>query len=170
MQARLRIYPEAVTAANQAIDAAMKGIKPHEATMGIHEEQGSQQKRWYDGREQVETLAEIMTLHEFGDAGVPERSFLRSWFDARMAPLAQGMFDAMRAEADGDKSAVEQWVKDTHAEWVAWVRGGGLMPLSPVTIAIKQKFGLPHPETPLVATEQFVTEWRARLDGRQVAP
>jgi hypothetical protein len=167
---RVKVFPEAIAAAQQALAAAAKGITPHEATMGVHEEQGGEAKRGYDGREQAETLVEIMMQHEYGDAGVPERSFIRAWFDARMATLAGGMFDAMRAEADGDKQAVHRWVKATYDEWIAWVRGGGLPPLSPRTVALKAKHGLPHPDTPLVATEQFVRAWRAKLDGQQVGP
>lgn len=166
---RVKLFPAAIAVAQQALVAAAKGITPHEATIGIHEEDGSKAKVWYDGREQVETLAEIMMLHEYGDAGVPERSFLRGFFDANMFMLARGMFDAMRLEADGDKDAVRRWVTDTYQNWKAYITSGSnLAPLSPMTVAIKSRFGLPHPTTPLIATEQFIDAWRAKLDGRLI--
>ena len=43
--------------------------------------------------------------------------------------------------------------------------GGDFAPLSPVTIAMKTHYGLPKPDAPLIATEQFVNAWRAKLDG-----
>lgn len=165
----VKLFPGAIAFGKQALAAAAKGITPHEATMGVHEEDGTKAKKWYDGRDQVETLAEIMTLHEYGDAGVPERSWLRSWFDSNMTRLAGGMFDAMRREADGDKSAIQQWVVRTHAEWKSWIDGGHLKPLSPFTEAVKASYGLPRPEAPLIATQQFIEALRAKLDGRRVA-
>lgn len=166
---KVRIDPLAVVAAKQALEAAAKGVTPHESTMGVHEEDGRKAKRAYDGREQVETLAEIMTLHEFGGADVPERSWLRSWFDSNMAKLAIGMFQAMREEADGDKSAIRRWVQETHAAWLDWIKTGNNLPaLSPYTIRNKLAYGLPSPDVPLVATEQFIENLRAKLDGRTV--
>lgn len=165
---KVRIDPLAILAAKQALEAAAKGVTPHESTMGVHEEDGRKAKRAYDGREQVETLAEIMTLHEFGGADVPERSWLRSWFDSNMAKLAIGMFQAMSEEADGDKDAVRRWVAQTHADWKDWIESGHLRPLSPFTVAEKASYGLPKPDAPLIATEQFIEALRAKLDGRPV--
>lgn len=164
----VKLFPGAIAAAQKMLDIAAKGVTPHEASMGIHEEDGTKAKQWYDGREQVETLAEIMTLHEFGDAGVPERSFLRAWFDQHMFVLANSALDAMHKEANGDKDAIRRWVKQVHRDWIDWIRGGHLKPLAPITIATKAKYGLSSPSEPLIATEQFLHALKAKLDGRPV--
>ncbi len=163
---RVNFYPDALAAAQLALEEQKKRARPHEAAIGVHEEDGTKAKRWYDGREEMETLVEVMVLHEYGDAGLPERSFLRSYFDANMGRFASEMCLAMQAEQKGDKDAVLRWVHQTHAEWKAWIEDGPFTPLSPRTIATKARYGLAKPATPLTATAQFVEAWRAKLDGR----
>lgn len=163
---RARVDPMAILAAKQALEAAAKGVTPHEATLGVHEEDGTKPKRWYSGAEVSETLAEIMAMHEYG-VNVPERSFIRTYFDTHAAALAIGMFQAMREEADGDKDAVRRWLDGVYLAWKDWIASGNnLSPLAPITVLHKTQFGLPHPDVPLVATEQFIDAFKAKLDGR----
>lgn len=165
ISARLTIQPDALADFDAEVARQKRALKPHEATIGLHDEDGGKAKVWYDGRDQIETLAEIMILHEYGDAGLPERSFLRSWFDRHLSQLQQGMFDAMKAEVEGNSEALKEWVTRVHREWRDWIAGGPFVPLSPRTIQTKAQFGLPQPETPLTATKQFIEAWRAKLDG-----
>lgn len=160
-----KFHPEAIAEAQRLLAKAGKSVQPHHATIGIHEDEGGQPKRDYNGASQVATLADVMLQHEFG-AGVPERSFLRAWFDANVDRLALGMRDAMEAELRGSKTAVREWVAATHREWLDWIaHGGDFTGLMPQTIALKALAGMAEPATPLVATKQFIGAWRARLDG-----
>ena len=167
MQVRARIYSGAVAEVAMATERLMRDLQTtHEATIGVHEEDGGRPKRAYDGRDGVQALAEVMVRHEYGDAGLPERSFLRTWCDEHIGVLARGMFEARRRELEGDKDAIKNWVAAVHAQWKRWLEDGGdFAPLSPVTIAMKTHYGLPKPDAPLIATEQFVNAWRAKLDG-----
>jgi hypothetical protein len=162
----VRIIPSALTDVERALMDAGKRVKPHEASIGVHDEDGGKAKLDYYGREQAETLAEVMIQHEYGDAGLLERSFLRMWFDANLSRLSQGLTAAARAELAGDTQAVRRWVNETHAEWKAWIEGGGsFAPLSQVTVSKKVYAMLPRPEAPLIATEQFLDAWKAKCDG-----
>jgi len=144
---------------------AMAQVKPHQASIGIHEEDGDNPKIEYSGQAGVETLAEAMIQHEYGILGKPERSFLRTWFDTNVSSLAAGMVQAMTQEMLGDKSAVERWVSDTKFAWRAWIESGPFVALSPRTVAAKTAAGLPSPDDPLIATKQFIWAWRSKLDG-----
>ena len=61
-------------------------------TVGIHDDAGT------TGGLAVATVA---TFHEFGLGNNPERSFLRSWFDAKQASIAKQMTQAERAVVKG---------------------------------------------------------------------
>ncbi len=164
----VKVFPSALTDVERALTDAGRRVRPHEASIGVHDEDGGKAKLDYYGREQAETLAEVMIQHEYGDAGLPERSFLRSWFDANVSRLGDGMVAAARAELAGDAQAVRRWVNETHAEWKEWIEGAPFVPLSPVTVSKKVYAMLPRPEAPLIATEQFLDAWRAKLDGMAV--
>lgn len=163
---RVKTFPSALTDVECEMLVQGKRLKPHEASIGVHEEDGGKPKLDYYGREQAETLAEVMIQHEYGDAGLPERSFLRMWFDANITRLSEGLTAAARAELAGDASAVRRWVNEVHAEWKGWIESGNsFAPLSDVTVSKKVYAGLPRAEAPLIATEQFIDAWKAKIDG-----
>lgn len=153
--------------ARKILQGAPKKIARHRAHVGIQETEGGEPKKDYHGVEGARSLAEVMRAHEFGTDVLPERSWLRAWFDANVDRLAGGMLEAMQAEFEGDKEAVRNWIRGETDEWRAWIEAGGdFTGLAPRTIAEKTAAGLAHPETPLVAVEQFVRAFRARMDGR----
>lgn len=146
-----------------------KKLKPRTISVGIHEQEGTADKVDYNGDSQGITLAEVMAKHEFG-AGkeIPERSWLRSWFDANVEQLKQDMITAMRFEVSrpGDPTAhiarskrwqnnLIQWVITNSAKWEA---------LSDFTIREKKAAGLANPTLQLIATNQFLKAIHAMLD------
>ena len=150
----------------QLLRGAPKRIARHYVTIGIQEAEGGEAKIRYDGSAAAINLATAMRLHEFGTDAIPMRSWLRAWFDANVDRLAAGMRFAMRDEFEGNANAVSEWAKATADEWRAWIAAGGdFTGLMPSTIAAKTRAGLRSPEIPLVATQQFVDAFRARVDG-----
>jgi hypothetical protein len=145
--------------------SAIKRVKPHRASIGIHDEDGRYAKTGYTGIPSDQDLAAVMREHEFGTSQLPRRSFLRDWFDDHLNELVTGMGAAMRAEFGGDPLAIPAWVKEVHAKWKSWIETSTeLAQLSPGTVAAKQKAGLSNPDQPLIATRQFIEAWRAKLD------
>lgn len=165
MVVQFKLNPAAIHAAQALIGKAAGRVRAHEASIGLHEEDGGKPKRDYHYIDGVETLAQTMMEHEFGTAMLPERSFLRAWFDQHKSRLAEGMRKAMQGELTGNASSVIDWVRAVHAEWKAWIATGPFAQLSPITVAAKSKAGLAEPDVALMATYQFREAWRAKLDG-----
>ena len=166
----LDINEAAFERVRRALRGAPKRIALHRATVGIQEREGGEAKVDYYGRpEEGTTLAGTMRLHEFGAGELPERSWLRAWFDAQLDRLKAGMRAAVKAEFEGNPRAVHEWVRSFTDEWRDWIAAGGdFTGLMPTTIGRKRTAGLPEPETPLVATKQFVNAFRARIDGEDL--
>lgn len=59
-------------------------VEKTDITVGIHAADG--QKTYQKGQSEPATLIDIATFNEFG-LGVPERSFVRAWFDAHKAEV-----------------------------------------------------------------------------------
>ncbi len=105
-----------------------------EVTIGIHAaEAGSSHG---DGM----TIGDIGSIHEFGTQTVPQRSFVRSWFDERQAFIADTLRTQLQAVIAG-KRPIEQ-----AAERIALAFEGDVKrriaqnippPLAPATIARK---------------------------------
>ena len=107
-----------------------------EVTIGIHAaEAGSSHG---DGM----TIGDIGSIHEFGapSAGIPQRSFIRGWYDERQAFIADTLRTQLRAVIAG-KRPIEQ-----AAERIALAFEGDVKrriaqnippPLAPATIARK---------------------------------
>ena len=170
VRCKMSLNPGLMERAARMLRGASKRIKQHRAMVGIQEPEGGQKKRNYYDKETALTLAQTMILHEYGTDNLPERSFLRAYFDANEAKFEAGMKDAMQAEFEGNQRAVHDWATQVAAEWKEWIAAGGdFVGLMPRTIAEKEKAGLPEPETPLVATKQFSESWRAKVDGEFVS-
>ncbi len=74
---------------------------PTHVTVGIHEAEGSADHG--DGA----TVADIASFHEFG-LGVPERSFIRSWFDENTAKNKERLRKIAIALGKGQIASLEQ--------------------------------------------------------------
>lgn len=165
----LDVGAAAIRRAREQLQNAPKRVSRHRATVGLHDDAGGMAKWDYHGAPMRSTLAQVMVAHEFGTDVLPERAWLRGWFDANVGSLASGMREAMRSEFKGDRDAVRNWVRMVADVWRAWLNeGGDFVGLSPATIARKTAAGLAAPDTPLVAVKQFVQGFAGRLDGDPV--
>lgn len=70
-------------------------------TVGIHEEEGSASEG--DGV----TVAEVASFHEFG-LGVPQRSFIRDWFDENLEANNERLRKLAQAVATGKLASLQQ--------------------------------------------------------------
>jgi hypothetical protein len=124
-------------------------------TIGVHADDGGAAHNGGEGL----TVADVGTFHEFGTRTIPQRSFIRAWFDEnqefirdtlrkQFAPVAQGKRTADVA-AERCALAFEGAVKQRIARGIP-------PPLAPATIAAKKS------SKPLVDTGQL----RAAVRGR----
>ena len=107
------------------------------------------------------TVGEIAEQHEFG-LGVPERSWLRSWFDEREGELRATALDAFQRNAEDPARGarllavlLEASIKNRITQDKPFVE------LAPETIAERQSRGRTPPWTPLVDTGLFLSSIKA---------
>lgn len=169
-------------------------VEPHRGSIGIHEADGAQAKINDFGDPEDETLAQVMAQHEFG-LGVPERSFLRSYFDQNAEKWKQQAAFAMRAEAvtfmakafgayivvprlnssaaqiERQTDPMKAWFRGVLRGWRSFIISGrGFVNLSIRRVAEKEFMGFKYPDRPLQATQQFYKSWTAMLDGEFLDP
>lgn len=164
--------------AKEILRGASERVHQHRVSVGVHETEGEKPKNNYEGKTTASRLVDIMTVHEFGghttiggvDVEIPERSWLRSWFDQNLSRLKSEATEAMRAEYRGDAKAIERAAAKWHHELADWIANdeAGLVPLSAITVAKRVKAGLAE-GPPLFATGQFVAAIRALADGEYVS-
>jgi hypothetical protein len=144
--------------------------KAHDVNVGISQADGAKTIIKYTGEEGSASLAYVAAAHEFG-AGVPARSWFRSWYDQNLNRNKQQMAEAMRAEQRGQKGAVELIAIQWAGELRAWVSTGraGLAPLAESTRRQRSRAGLAE-EPPLFAIGQIVAAIKAEVDGKNVTP
>ena len=170
-KATLHVDKGVLERAKRLLAGAADRVHQHRASVGIHEIEGGDPKHSYEGTDDGDaTLADVAMAHEFGAGDVPDRSWLRSWFDANESRLRSEMADAMRAEYSGDKDAVAKQSARWGEELRAWIEtgAGNLLPLTLDTVEKKIDAGLSHPDMPLLATGQLVAAVKAMLDGSPV--
>lgn len=121
-----------VTEKRRAAAPLPKG--PIEITVGVHAAEGG------NTHSEGLTVGDIGTFHEFGTQTVPQRSFVRGWFDERQDFIASTLRTQLAAVVAG-KRPIEQ-----AAERVALAVEGDMKqrilenippPLSPVTVKRK---------------------------------
>lgn len=139
----------------------------HRISIGIHGDEAA--KVSYDGTTKGASLIEVAAAHEYG-AGVPERSFIRSWFDENKARLARELRYAELAELRGEnpdalKYLAQRWASEVRDRLVR--RLAHLKPLAPSTIAARERAGISS-EAPLDATGQLMGSIRGMVDGEFV--
>jgi hypothetical protein len=164
--ARATVNHQAVQRVKAKLAERAKGARPHRVTVGIHEPDGAKPKLDYNGKETAIPLVTVAAAHELG-RGVKERSWLRTWFDARRAQLADDMIKAMRQEYEGDTGAIHRQAEAWAADLRDWIdtEAGALPALEPSTVAAKERAGLAQPSTPLFATGELVAAIKSMLDG-----
>lgn len=163
----LELNEDAIARVRERLRGAVGKVAAHRLTVGIHETDGGDGKRDYAEKEGQRTLAAVAMDHEYGTDVLPERSWLRSWFDANTDRLRQEMTAAMRGEYQGKEDAVralgEKWREELR-DFIG--KGeGSLTPITLDTYKRKEAAGLSSPETPLYATGQLVEAIAAMLDG-----
>lgn len=147
---------------------------PSEITIeaGIFQDKGSEpKKRGKGGRKSKLTLIEIAAVHEFGallkDAAgevigeIPQRSFLRAWFDANQERV-QAEF-VRRLSIEGPENwarALNQVALWIEAELRRNVRRGIPPPLAEETKRRKRS------SKPLIDTGQLVNSIMAKVNGK----
>lgn len=160
------VHPEAIQHVKAKLHERARHARPHRVSVGIHEADGATAKLGPDGQSTSESVVRVATAHEFG-FGVPDRSWLRTWFDSSRKRHSQELVAMARAEFKGDAGAVEQQAQLWARELQQWIQAGegSLEKLQPSTISEKQRAGLSQPDTPLVATKQLVEAIKSIVDG-----
>lgn len=142
-----------------------------EIAAGVFAEEGAATKKRRDGKGSKLSLIDVATIHEFGgilrDADgnkigeIPQRSFLRAWFDANQDRIQAEFVRRLDANApDQWPRALEQLALWIEAELKRNVRRGITPPLSKSTIRRKKS------STPLIDTSQLVNAIMARVNGK----
>jgi hypothetical protein len=153
----------------QAKTKAMRVLQ-HDVKVGINSDNGSKKIIKYTGEEGEETLAYVALAHEFG-AGVPMRSWFRTWFDTNAERNRKQMATALRAEAKGDSQAVIllaiRWAYEMRAR--ISTSSADFRPLAPSTKRQRIRAGLAE-GPPLHAIGQIVEAIRAIVDDKVVGP
>lgn len=80
-------------------------------SVGIHEADGAQPH----GEDGGLKMIDIATIHEFGLGNVPQRSFIRAWFDENQERAREGLRRMLQSVVAG-KRTPEQAI-DTFAQW-----------------------------------------------------
>jgi hypothetical protein len=142
----------------------------HDVRVGINQADGSKRIIKYTGEEGAPTLAYVALAHEFG-AGVPMRSWFRTWFDANAERNRRQMAAAMREEARGNTQAVPllaiRWASEMRLRITS--DDAGLRPLADSTQRQRKRAGLAE-GPPLFAIGQIVEAIRAMVDDKVVGP
>lgn len=169
IKAKFHLNQQAIDRTKKRLDDIGRSVKPHKLSVGIHEAEGAAMALGYDGKPGDSPLVDVAADHEFGAGSLPERSWLRTWFDQNVTRLKQESKDAMIAERKGDASGVERLDAKWRDELKEWIETGyaALESLAPSTAAERQKQGLPT-DPPLFATGQLVRSIRGMLDGSYI--
>ena len=103
------------------------------------------------------TLVEVATIHEFGEGDIPERSFLRAWFDEASPRITGEIKKAMEKVAAG-KVELTQAIDLLGARYAGEIQlriARGIDPaLAEATVTRKLATGMGG-ETPLIASGQL---------------
>jgi len=82
MGSRVIVRDNGLEALKKRLAAIGKG---YTLTVGVHAAEGSAEAVSSDGKSAKITLLEIATINEYGLGNVPERSFIRDWYDENEA-------------------------------------------------------------------------------------
>jgi hypothetical protein len=179
LKAELRLNEGLIKRVREILRGAPEHVKEHRVTVGIHEAEATAEavkiasgkhntnepKNAYSGKASSTPLIDVAFFQEMG-MGVPERSWLRTWFDQNVERLKVESTEAMRAEYSGNRDAVEALARKWGKELGDWIETGAanLPALSSATIKQRRAAGIAG-DTPLFATGQLVRAIRAMADG-----
>lgn len=126
-------------------------------TVGVHSDDAEQTHGTGEGL----TIGDIATFHEFGTQTVPQRSFVRAWFDEGQAEHQQVIREELAAAADGGDldQALERIALRLEGSVKDRIRHNIPPPLSPATVARKGS------SVALIDTGQLRNAIRARVNG-----
>ncbi len=128
-----------------------------EITVGIHAEEGQEQ---HDGGL---TNAEVGTFHEFG-LGVPQRSFIRAYFDENEALIVAKLEQAAQRVLDGadDKLEAQRFAVWLESQVKEFILNRNVEP--ELSDATKKRRG--ENAVPLVDSSQMLGSIRGKVDGQ----
>lgn len=127
-----------------------------EVTVGVHSDDAEHTHAGGEGL----TVGDIATFHEFGTQTVPQRSFIRGWYDESKPEIAAVLRQELLAVVEGRRGvgqAFERAALRFEASVKARIRRHIPPPLSPVTVQRKGS------STPLIDTSQLLNAIRARV-------
>lgn len=121
-------------------------------SVGIHEEDGAKEHE-----DAGMTVVALGAIHEFGLGNVPERSFIRAWFDENQDRAKEALRRLMVSVVDGKRQPKQ--ALDLFAQWALGEMqkrmAAGIPPaLQPETVRKKTRAGKKG-ETPLIDTGQL---------------
>jgi hypothetical protein len=135
-------------------------------TVGIHATDGAVAKETPGDSVLGATLGEIAEAHEFG-IGVPNRSFVGGWVDAKEDEARRALAAVMKPVAEGKADQAQ-----ASARFGLWAAGqmqqriaDGIAPeLAPSTLAHKEALTGEAKETPLILTGQLRSSIRSKVE------
>ncbi len=133
--------------------------KQAKITVGIHGAEGAAAHGEAEG--QPLTVAQVGAFHEFGTSRVPQRSFIRGWFDESQAEIADLRRSQLVLSAAGKltvEQALERVALKCEASVKRRIRNRIPPPLAPETIARKGS------SVPLISTGQLRNSIRAKAE------
>lgn len=141
--------------------------QPSELTVGIHEAEGSEPKESGDDGEASDmTLAEIMTLHEFGLGGQERRSFINDWADENEDKHKAQLAAMAKAVVSGKVESVEKGLERLGSLYTGEVQkrlADGITP--DIKQSTKDKKGS---DKPLIDSGQARTAIAPYLNGKKI--
>ena len=153
--------PTAISSVQKRLQdiASAEKDQNHDLKVGVTPEKGSISEGGV-------TIAEVAAFQEFGTRTIPERSFLRSWFDAHKTVLQREMVQARQKAYRGDTAALSNLGHKWADELKGWVQGGAsFAPLAESTVQAKAAAGDARPDSPLIASGKLIEAIGAMLDG-----
>ncbi len=168
-RSRFKLNEETIRRVKKLLAGAAKTVHQHRSSVGIHEGEAHAAALDYNGTPTNQDIVTVAMANEFGHAGLPERSWLRSWYDQNLDRLKRESSKAMKAEYKGDATAVANLDRKWRDELKEWIETGfaALESLAPATIEAREKAGLAG-DPPLYATGQLVKAIRGMLDAEYV--
>ncbi len=88
------------------LDRMREASKGAGISVGVHAQEGAQEHKAKDGEVAPVTILDIALFNEFG-LGVPERSFIRAWFDSASKENKEALERALKLVLKGGKTLPE---------------------------------------------------------------
>lgn len=131
-------------------------------TVGVHSDDAN---HTHGSTGELLTVGDIATIHEFGApaANIPQRSFIRGWYDESQAEIRAVLKTELAAVVSGKRTVAQAFERAAlrfEGSVKERIRRHIPPPLKPATIARKGS------STPLIDSGQLRNAIRARVGGR----